>query len=260
MESDPWGSYYKSVYGTLPGSGDFPLHISDLWMLYDNDLISSRTQNLPPASLCPKTSCERYQDNDLYQPASVSWIWHAYPYSPIAPNTWAEVIHEADPFGDEGHGIWFQYAKGSGIWFNTGNTKVFNTHEEAYTYFNVAALKPEPGGWNPTMAEAAAKQNFDSVQFMQHHDHTNYQCDTHNTGRPGFEYLNFEIVGVKLSGTHACGASSGAPDTIRGGWQASQECQCDNKQQYLNCKLIKSQQWDVTFEATSSANSTIFLV
>ena len=49
-------------------------------------------------------------------------------------------------------------------------------------------------------------QGFDSLQFTAHVDHVNYQCDSHNTGKGGFDYMGFEIVGVKLVGTYACGS------------------------------------------------------
>ena len=67
------------------------------------------------ASECPLKEKDRYSTNDMYQPPLVSWIWHAYPYSALASHAWVEVLHEADPFGDEHHGMWLVYAPGSGI-------------------------------------------------------------------------------------------------------------------------------------------------
>jgi hypothetical protein len=221
------------VYGELPSNDAFPLSVGQTWMLYNNALIQSRVQKLPLTSTCPSQECGMYSENNFYQPTSVSWIWHSYPYTAVSPNTWAEVIHEQDPFGDEGNGAWFMYARGSGIWFNTGATIVFNEHNDAYAHFQVR--NPADGQWNSAMSRAAAKAGYDSVQFMKHIDHTNYQCDTHNTGRSGFMYLSFELVGVKLVGTYACGSQYDTIPAIRRGWQASQPCLCKNKLQFLNC-------------------------
>jgi len=89
---------------------------------------------------------------------------------------------------------------------------------------------------NEGMSKAAAAQGFDSIQFLAHIDHVNYQCDTKNTGRVGLDYMGLEIVGAKLTGLHACAAQGGAPPSIRAGWQASRTCTCDNTVQFLNCK------------------------
>jgi hypothetical protein len=91
---------------------------------------------------------------------------------------------------------------------------------------------------NEAMSKAAVAAGYDSVQFLAHVDHVNYQCDTQNTGRAGFDYMGFEIVAVKLTGTYPCGAVGGAPSSIRRGWRASLACTCDPKQQFLNCQGI----------------------
>merc|ERR1711920_954840 len=102
------------------------------------------------------------------------------------------------------------------------------------------------GDLNEELAKAAAAANYDSVQFLAHVDHVNYQCDTKNTGNPGLDYMGLEILGTKLVGTYPCGGATGAPASIRAGWQASKPCDCDAKQQYLNCKGIAMQQFSQT--------------
>merc|ERR1719277_588599 len=46
-------------------------------------------------------------------------------------NTWIEVRHEVGGDSGEYHTMWFTYAPGSGIWFNTGRTAHFRTYETA---------------------------------------------------------------------------------------------------------------------------------
>lgn len=226
LQKSPWAAYFRNVYNGLPTS--YPFAISDLWLLHDSALISARVTPIPASSTCPAKPLDRYSLNDDYQPPKVSWIWHAYPYAALAPNTWVEVLHEADPFGDETHGAWMLYTPGSGIYFDIGKTIVFQEHQDAYTHFNTHS--------NVDMSLAAAKGGYDSVQFLAHVDHVNYPCDSYNTGRAGFTYMGVEIVAVKMVGKYACGSAAGAPSSIKRGWAASSGCSCDNSKQFLNCK------------------------
>merc|ERR1711939_666476 len=125
-------------------------------------------------------------------------------------NTWQEVIHEADPFGDEHYGAWLIYAPGSGIYFYMGRTISFAEHADAYNHFGVNS-----GDFNEELAKAAAATGFDSVQFLAHVDHVSYECDTHNTGHAGLDYMAIEIVAAKLVGTYACTTEAGAPSSIK---------------------------------------------
>ena len=108
---------------------------------------------------------------------------------PPSANTWVEVMHERDPFGDEHDGLWFLYAKGSGVWYNIGKTIVFDEHADAYRYFRV--------GGNEAMCRAAAAAGYDTVQFTEHRDTVNYPC-TKNPNPGKYPYMNVEIVAVKL--------------------------------------------------------------
>merc|ERR1719263_2288289 len=98
-------------------------------MFYDDVLTSSGvTGNKVPTSVgaCPTQNGavegQRYSSNNQLSPPHVSWSWHPIPYQAFASNTWCEVIHRKDPWGDEHVGAWFFYAKGSGMWFNIGKT------------------------------------------------------------------------------------------------------------------------------------------
>jgi len=224
------------VYGEIPKTG-YPLRFADNWLIYKSKLedVKKQLKDSPPKSVgkCPTANAgagEHYDTNNMYSPTSTSWIWHPYPYQAVAGNAWVEVIHEADPFGDEHFGVWFVYAPGSGIYFNTGKTVSFNEHQDSYTHFGV-----RQGDFNEEMSKAAASQGYDSVQFVAHVDHMNYPCCTQNTGIPGLLYMGLEIVGVKLTGTYACTSQAGAPSVVRAGWQASKPCACDNKLTFLNC-------------------------
>lgn len=242
LNADPWGKYYQSVYGTLPAGG-YPIYPSDLWLLYDEVLIKAKVTKVPKSSGdCPTNTLgktyappkgQRYGINNKYSPPFLNWVWHPYPYKALATSTWQEVLHAADPFGDEHFGAWFMYAPGSGIYFNLGKTISFSEHADAYAHFGVKA-----GDLNEELSKAAAAQGYDSVQFLAHVDHVNYQCDTQNTGQAGLNYMGVEIVGVKLVGLYPCGTPAGAPAVIKAGWQGAKACTCDSKQQFLNCQGV----------------------
>jgi len=228
LKGDPWGSYFEAVYGQIPDSG-YPLNLGDFWMLYDDAL--QAVKDLPAiVSTCPPghpAKGTHYRKNNVYSPSYSSWIWHPYPYG--QHEGWVEVMRKKDPFGDEHFGAWFVYAKGSGIYFNIGKTISFGTHEEAYQHFKVQGPH-----WNEEMCKNAAAMQYDSVQFTAHKDSTNYPCSRN----AGLAYMNMEIVGVKLTGTYACGAQDGAPDSIRVGWRHSRPCHCDPHGEFLNCKGV----------------------
>jgi hypothetical protein len=127
LAASPWGAYFTDLYGALPPADQFPLAISDFWMLYDS-LLQKHSVPLPPsAGQCAPAHCSLnlYTENNGYSPPS-QWVWHPppvdaaqhyQPYADFPPNTWIEVMHEQDPFGDEHNGAWYLFAKGSGVWF-----------------------------------------------------------------------------------------------------------------------------------------------
>ena len=238
LKASPWAGYYMSVYGELPPAAAYPLHVSDSWLLYNGALIKAKVTKLPTEQNCPTAALDRYSTHDMYQPPLVSWIWHPYPYTSTAANTKVEVVHEADPFGDEHFGMWLMYAPGSGIWFDLGVTISFAEHQDAYTHFSI------PGGqdMNEALSKAAAAAGYDSIQFLAHVDHVNYQCDTKNMGRAGFDYMGVEVLATKLTGTYPCGTPAGAPNVITRGWSGGTACTCNPKAQFLNCQGVPSRE------------------
>jgi len=197
---------------------------------------SAKVDCLPKSNgMCPTgVEGEFYTTNNMFSPVHTTWIWHPYPYTAFPGKTWVEVIHEKDPFGDEHFGAWLMYAKGSGVWFNTGKTIAFPEHQDAYKFF---ALPAGTTHWNQDMSKAAAKAFYDSVQFTAHKDSVEYKaCDTqHNPKQAGLQYMNIEIVAVKGVGTYTCLSKNGVPPEIKAGWQGSMPCKCDNTKNTLNC-------------------------
>jgi len=220
-----WAKYFTTVYGALPSQG-FPIKTGDLWMLYGNILKQSGITvpgNIPS---CPTKGTDQmlFSEGAKYQSPGTLWIWHAGPahYGPAPAKQWTEVIHQKDPFGDEHFGAWFLYAYGSGIYFYTGKTEVYDDHPQAYKKYGVHSNEP--------MCKAAAAAGVTSLQFINRHDPTNWPCQNH-----GIKNLNFEIVGVSLKGSFGCcsDGKNGYPQ-LKSGWWATTKCNC-KEGQYLNC-------------------------
>jgi len=197
-----------------------------------------------------------YRINNAYMPPLLTWVWHPYhltlggiAYKAMKAHTWVEVMHEADPFGDESFGAWFLYTPGSGIYMNTGRTRVFRDHEAAYAFFGIGSWRACQQSYQECMSVAAANRGDDSVQFTAHVDHVNYPCDTDNTGNAGLEFMGLEIVAVKGKGVDACGDID-----LRAGWKASRTCSCSNAHSYTNCKGVPTSELETetTYDAVSS--------
>ena len=173
---------------------------------------------------------QRYDENNRYSSKDLTWAWHslnAPPYAGFAANSIVEVSHQKDPFGDEHSGMWFVYGRGSGVFFDIGNTVVFSEHEDAYSFFKV----PKKGDRNEQMSQKAAAAGYDSVQFIRHVDGTNYPC----AKDIGAAWMNMEIVAVKLVGTYACGQAAGTAASLRAGWKGTKPCKCDPSNPNTNC-------------------------
>jgi hypothetical protein len=58
--------------------------------------------------------------------------------------------------------LWFVYAKGSGVYFKLGKTKVFQEHQDAYTFFGVTCTDCDDPAkctcLNEKMSQAAANK------------------------------------------------------------------------------------------------------
>lgn len=80
------------------------------------------------------------------------------------------------------------------------------------------------------LGSCAKKAGVDTIQFIAHRDVEWSVC-----GAFGVTYLNIEIVGMKFDGRYACG-SKNAGAGFKAGWDASQDCHCDERLLHLNCK------------------------
>lgn len=233
LQQSPWAKYFTGVYGELPSS--YPLRVSDFWCFYTDKMQAAGVGAPASVGKCPTSVSapegQRYDSNNAYSSPDLTWVWHPLsstpPYTGFPSNSVVEVSHHKDPFGDEHYGLWFLYAKGTGVYFQLGNTKIFNNHDDAYTYFGAVGPK-----YNEDMCRKAAAKGYDSIQFIQHPDGVNYPC----AKGIGASWMNMEIVAVKLVGTYACGQAQGTPASLRAGWNGNKPCKCDPSNPNTNCQ------------------------
>jgi len=239
LAADPaWSSYVSSVYGAVPQNASaYPWCTGDAWMFYEVGLADAGVKDAPASvGACPTSggtvAGERYELNNRFGPANVTWSWHPAPYAQFGQGQWVEVMHRG-AFKDEHVGAWFLYARGSGVWFNVGRSIVFGEHAEAHAHFGVGGLGMSER--NEAMCANASAAGYDSIQFVAHTCAMMYS-DCLNRSVPGLTYFNVEIVSTQLVGWHACASAGGDSPLLRAGWRGSAPCSCNNSLEFLNCE------------------------
>merc|ERR1712070_1262313 len=234
LESSNWAGYFKAVYGAVPTWG-YPICVYNFWWLYKDVKLKHGCMEYgfdPPK--CPNAEGDYYLKNNMFDTTikNSAWIYHSPPYGGLPGNTWVEVTHaEALCASGEGHGMWFFYTEGSGVWFNTGETRVFMDHGES----GLALCGKFVGGFDEAI-QCAQNQGINSVQYTWRHD-PEWSCSILQAAR------GIEIVGTigyngdKLTGKLPCGNKSGM-GVLKAGWEASQDCVCDNSKKVANCAIF----------------------
>ena len=236
--SSTWAAYFEDVYGAVPQNG-YPICTRDFWYLdrdsYDRAGIAGHPVKYVSDWL---HGMNHVHVGDLYdvKVTDVSqgtyknglWINHAKRgygrrgYGVAGNHEWIEVRHQGGGVTGEEVGMWLVYAPGSGVWFNTGRTRVFETHAVAAQL--LCGRQVGPNDATEMVKCAAQAGSLDSFQFQ-------YDWDAAE---------NIEIVAVNLQGVYPCGAAaSGRGAAFRSGWLAAKPCDCDNAAPdgFLNCNL-----------------------
>jgi len=268
LTADPtWGGYITSVYGEIPSSADlYPWCMGHQWMFFNSMITEHNVTDIPPVtSTCPafinktlnQTGVEgqRYLTNNPFQPTGLTWSWHSSapndpwaPQQPFANDTWVEVMHKMYPT-DEKTGAWLFYAPGSGIWFNLGRTISFQTHGDAFVFFNATYVingttnnplcvnNVNITTTNECMSHVAMLMGYDTIQFM---DTWPLDCIVNKTYVVDAN-MNYEFVAVKMQGMYACISEDGLSPLVRSGWRGDRPCTCLNNGSWtyhLNCQEV----------------------
>lgn len=237
LQASNWAGYFQDVYGEIPHSG-YPICIYNFFWLYpDTKAAHGCDEGGNSPKKCPAGDGAYYKVNNKFDKTikNSAWIYHPSPYAAIPGSIWIEVTHsDGLCAGSEGHGMWFFYTEGSGIWFNTGETRAFQDHGES----GKALCGHQVAGFDSAI-KCAQDAGINSVQYLGHPD-GEYECNFKKLS--GHAWGNIEIVGTigyngdKLKGSLPCGNKSGQ-GVFKAGWEGSQDCSCDNSKHVANCAL-----------------------
>ena len=235
LENSKWSNYFIHIYGKIPDTG-YPIDLNTFWILYTNILekynIKLTDQCITDKncySICPTKEGQLYAhmsgSDDM---KNTIWINHLKPYKPLSKNINIEVTHVSGGYPMQKHfesvGSWMYYAKGSGIYFNTGNTISFKDHSESIKYFlNINISCPiinECLHYFKEVFTKAKNKGYDSIQYLNHDD---MRCG--NTA--------IEIVDLHGIGAFSCGNKTKL--NIKSGWMGKNKCICDNRKESMNC-------------------------
>lgn len=240
LQNDPyWSAYFQNVYGGVPSWG-YPICPGAFQFLWQISAANTGVYQGDPTDctggtdgsgqeLAPGTY---YTGNSFLEAKDV----YGYIYNPnfygswVPANTWVEVTHSVFP-GDVG-AIWYYMSVGSGVWFNVGNTAVYDDHSSGVLDLLGDICRDETqdtSGSFPTECEvnfpflypAALARGLNSVQFTSHHD-----CTCGPAGDSSYKYFRWcptEIIALD----DPDGAALGCSDMLAGGWEASSGCNCD---------------------------------
>jgi len=143
--------------------------------------------------------------------------------------TWVEVSHTVFP-GDKGV-MWFYMSVGSGVWFNVGNTAVYEDHSDAVADMlqtDCHDQSQDTFGSTPTECEddfpslyaTATSAGYNSIQFYAHHD---CMCGG-ESGVSSYKYNRHCMT--EIINLDDAGATNGCGNANLGGWEASTDCYC----------------------------------
>jgi len=227
LKTSGWYEYFRQVYGNAPDKDEyFPICIFDLWMIYTNIAVKAGAVSSQPSDSNPQKAGDWYKNNNNWQPwhKPVSWIWHPPPMKGLLSNTWAEVTHKKT--GMDGNEGWFMYARGSGVWFWLGETRIYQGHYEAC----IDMCGPEwdtcknSDIFNDATAECAKSLQITTYQFVNWWNDGEWSC-----GHGVWDELpcNIEIVSPWNQGAqYSCLAPSSSTSPLKGCWNAGCECKC----------------------------------
>jgi len=118
----------------------------------------------------------------------------------------------------EQNSSWMYAVRGSGVFFDVGQTMVFDGHRDAVDHF-LPNNNCKGECWNAfaDLMKAASVAGVDSLQFV-----------THGDQRCGLGQM--EIVDVRGVGAQSCSSQ------FSSGWRGTKPCQCVTNQKCANCR------------------------
>lgn len=234
-----------TVYGELPDT--YPVCIYDLWSIDKDAYIKA---NIPGRKLVPATEVK---EGDLFEGLGQYGIYHGS-WKPLPDYAWVEIAHTAFP--TELKGYWIFRARGTGIWYNIGKTKVFptpadpkETHQAAINFLKencsvqISRAPPWPQVESDVFGLCAREKGLDSIQFEP-------QAGQKPVGTFGLTGA-MEMVLVNIDGKYNCGVEDSQKTPLREGWMASHQCDCENYAMSDSCGLMSRAPFPLNITGTT---------
>lgn len=238
-----WAHYFNTVYGGIPSSG-YPICVGSFTTIAvrgASDKIVENVQHCDDTTVDDGTLV--YAMTPWIEPSQNSVqdvVTHIYSLKnvkhAVPSNMWVEVQH-LHSRGDRGE-AWYFLEFGSAVWFNVGNTIVFEDHPDASKYFLSAECNERHPDSPHTECESdfvdwyveARKQKYESIQFTSHYD-----CGCGEEGPSSWTHnrlCHTEIIDFNAP----CNDNGCGSDNYKAGWAAQHDCDCDTSKEYSNCK------------------------
>ena len=241
-KSSRWIPYLRAIYGSI---SSFPIDLSELNVIYPALLPAAHTCGLafrpcgmtnesdecsgwlrpgPPAKSPWRKVMRTYPNTSAHAIIITTW-YQGFPWArnfgslPASNHSWTEVTRVASrKFGykrkcygeGRGYGCWFTRLRGTGIFVNTGRTKVIKKRQWSNLVNDCA------------MANNTARQGFDSLQILSN-DVTKGAVAELIVASPSCMFQPEVLPGPCV------------PLALRTGVRAETNCQCDDAQHMINC-------------------------
>lgn len=256
LNASGWYTYFDTVYGVKTLT--FPFSLGELSYFHIKKLPEGALRSLkyvPIKRVVWEGTSEHILDPPslmygqivhAHYPLYIGDIWRTYRHSNVAcavgssactglqsilsrgfpSHTSVEVTHICcDPNGD---GMWHNFAPGSGIWYDIGNTFVFKDHQPGHLdrirELNCSVNRKTSSSQIKSTFECLRSKGYDTVQFTNYLEHT---------------VVKYEIVALQDRHIQrdGCFDVRYAWKYARG-WDAAQPCRCKPgavKWHALNC-------------------------
>jgi len=218
-----WSKYFELVYGEIPSFG-YPICVSGFHVIYPTALAT--------AGIDKKPMEQASQLGDYYQGKefrnSMNLIYHGKgPFAGFRSNQWVEALHCGAE--KETDGAWYYYGPGSGIWINSGSTKIYQRRQESWKEIlgmDDCGHDFQCGG--QLFKTAKDKFGWDTVQYVAE------SGGGPRTTGGGDKFMFIQTTG---QGKYTCGAKQ---SLWKAGWVGQSDCDCDQSKKCQNCKGYSS--------------------
>jgi len=159
--------------------------------------------------------------------------WGGARLRPYAINrSWVEVFHYYG-YGkglDTPH-LWLYQARGSGVYYRPGRTLVFSDHADLVTYLERVHQERVSVNSKDRLISTASRllsREYDTIAFSHHVD-SGYAFRTHCVEpAAGWDPVYYHLYELVAIAPRTAKPKDCPPEpSMRGGWNASRECECD---------------------------------